>query len=191
MDDPSVYYKVDHYYSVTINPNDQYQYFGSPDRFKKFRNTMYELLLGASPQGLNYHFIIELSEPREIKPGSEGPRYHLHGWIQFKHNEGIFNFLDHILYQWSRLSYVEIDTVSDLESWEKYKRKQSHIFNKNRNIILSNLDEDLLKNVFTESEDLGVRGDRKSPALSDSESLPIQGKGPKDKIHIKVTRKRK
>lgn len=142
MDDPSVYYQKDLYYSVTINPNDSHQYFGNPNRFDKFRHDMYEMLIGASPQGINYHFVIELSEPRQLKPGTDGPRYHLHGWIQFKHNEGIFNFLDHVMYHWSRYAYVDIDTIADMKKWELYMTKQSSVFGK-RNILLSNITENL------------------------------------------------
>lgn len=124
---PSIFYKKDTYYSVTINPEDKFQYMGTADRFKRFRSLMYELFISLSAQHISYKFRIELSEPRTNKFGS-GPRYHVHGWILFKSNHSIWQFLDNTFYRWTRIGHVDIDSIEDLDKWEKYMSKQSHIF---------------------------------------------------------------
>lgn len=122
-----VFFKKDSYYSVTINPEDKFQYMGTPDRFKRFRSLMYELFLSLSAQHIRYKFNIELSEPKNNKHGS-GPRYHVHGWILFRSTHSIFQFLDNTYYRWTRLGHVDIDSINDLSKWEKYMSKQAHIF---------------------------------------------------------------
>lgn len=131
------------HYSVTINPDDSHQFFGKPERFRKFRNVMYELFISLSQQHIDYKFVIELSEPRNNKYGS-GPRYHVHGWILFKSTHSIFQFLDIVYYNWTRLGHVDIDTVQDMTVWNNYMTKQSHIF-KHVNPVLSNITEDNIK----------------------------------------------
>lgn len=137
----SVFYEKNTHYAVTINPEDKFQYFGTPERFKKFRSLMYELFLSLTQQHIAYKFVIELSEPRNNKYGS-GPRYHVHGWILFKSNRSIWQFLDNTFYRWTRIGHVDIDTIKDLVDWETYMTKQSHIF-KSVNTVLSSMDLEL------------------------------------------------
>lgn len=133
----SVFYVKDKYYSVTINPEDKYQHQGTPGRFKAFKSLMYELFLSLSAQHIDYKFNIELSEPKNNRFGS-GPRYHVHGWIRFRSNHSIFQFLDNTYYRWTRIGHVDIDTVDDLKIWELYMTKQQHLF-KTMDPVLTNL----------------------------------------------------
>ena len=127
-DNKQVFYNKAQWYSVTINPSDKYQYHGKEDRIKKFRNFMYETFLQLDSYKIQYKFNIELSEPKEIKPGTTGSRLHLHGRIMFTCNYSIMQFLLHVQYAWSRIAYVDIDTIEDIEIWDTYCTKQQHIF---------------------------------------------------------------
>lgn len=131
-----VFYKKGIKYSVTLNP--EKQFFGDDQRFKKFRHEMFELFQGLGPNKIDYTMHIELSEPREVKPGGSGSRYHLHGWFEFKTETSILYFLDYFQYKMSRIGYYELDICNDLNKWYKYMTKQSHIFPKKYNTVLTN-----------------------------------------------------
>lgn len=133
-----VFYRKEITYSLTYNPGDKYQYFGDPDRFKRVRQHLYETFISLGQQDITYKFCMELSEPREIKPGQYGPRYHLHGWFKFNTHHSIHHFLEHTLYKWSREAYVDIDICNNILKWEEYMRKQQCIFSKNHKTVFSN-----------------------------------------------------
>lgn len=122
-----VFYDKGLLYSVTINPADKHQYNGNIDRLQKFRNFMNEQLISLSEYGIRYFFTIELSEPREVKQGTTGPRLHLHGIIKFCSKKSVKYFLMNVLYSWSRFAYVDIDKCNDKDKWVGYIMKQQRI----------------------------------------------------------------
>lgn len=124
LQEPKNLIEKDIYYSMTLNPNDKYQFAGKPDRMQLFRNTYYGIMVGWTET--NYLFYTELSEPKNVN-GTIGPRLHLHGFIKFTSNKAIKNFLLHEVYKLSKLGIVDIDTISDEEYWKKYCKKQQHI----------------------------------------------------------------
>lgn len=124
----TTYYKTHVNYTITICPNDKYQFFGQHNRFKKFRAFMYEQLININAQ---YDMIIELSEPRnDISIKSNGPRLHTHGIIKWKNQKQLINFLMDDMYKILRFSKIEIDTIEDIKMWSKYCCKQ-RFFKKN------------------------------------------------------------
>jgi len=131
------YYKTNTWYSVTLNPIDKYQWFGKPNRWKRFRNFLYEILLSFK---FKYHFVIELSEPRGMKTqGYNGPRLHLHGKIKFESKEVLARWLLLDYYSILRFASVDIDTISDEAKWDIYCSKQRLFKN---NILSSYYEED-------------------------------------------------
>lgn len=122
--EPKNLLEKDVYYSMTLNPNDKYQYPGKQDRMQLFRNTYYGIFVGWTDT--NYLFYTELSEPKNVN-GTIGPRLHLHGFIKFTTNAAIKRFLLHEHYKLNRIGIVDIDTIDDQEYWKKYCKKQQHI----------------------------------------------------------------
>lgn len=126
-DKPNIFYNKGTTYSVTINPDDKHQYAGKHDRLQKFRSFIYEQLISLSEYGIRYFFVIELSEPREVKQGALGPRLHLHGLIRFASKKAVKYFLLHVLHKWSRFGYTNIDTCKNKDVWIDYIMKQQDI----------------------------------------------------------------
>ncbi len=122
------FFKVNTWYSLTLNPPNKHQFLGHVDRFKRFRNFCYENLFILK----SYEMFIEISEPRgfHIK-GYEGPRLHLHGRVRFNSNKELAQFLLNGYYKLLRWSSVDIDTINDADTWSAYCTKQ-HLFKKAR-----------------------------------------------------------
>ncbi len=114
------FYEINTWYSLTLNPSDQYQSFGKNERFKKVKNRLYEALLTAEHWG-----VIEISEPRGMKvKGYSGPRIHYHGFIQWSTRKRLQNFLCNGFYKLTRFTSVDIDTIKDHILWYEYINKQ-------------------------------------------------------------------
>ncbi len=119
------FYKTRTNYSLTLNPIDKHQFFGKPDRLRKFRSFVYENLLCFK---CKYHLEIELSEPRGFQlKGYAGPRLHLHGWFSFATKRELAEFLMTGYYNLTRWTSVDIDTINDLPKWKGYCSKQKLI----------------------------------------------------------------
>lgn len=115
-------------YALTFNPHDTYQFVDSSERFTRFQNLVNELLLDALDKyDIPYVFYIELSEPMECNYLSLGPRLHIHGTVEFKKSEQVFNFLLSSMYQFTRYGIIKLKEITDEEKWENYCMKQQHI----------------------------------------------------------------
>jgi len=115
------------WYSMSINPDDQHQYFGKDDRLEKFRNYLHANLLFLKNWHIDYCFHLELSEPTSNEKSKNGPRLHVHGIIRFRSTLSIKNFLLHGFYKLTRWSMIDIDTISDPDVWYEYCTKQQII----------------------------------------------------------------
>lgn len=118
------YYKVGQLYSITLNPINRYQYFGTKNRFRLFKNRFYEEIQSINGQ---HYLVIEISEPRGMKVGNDnyyGPRLHAHGVIYFKSNKQICKFLLHDYTRLLRYTSLDIDICNDKDKWHKYIHKQ-------------------------------------------------------------------
>lgn len=120
------YYKTHKWYAVSFNPDDSLQFFGKKDRFKRFRNKYYEMFLGLIQKGIHYRFFIEISEPRGTV--NTAGRLHLHGKVYFHSNRAIKWFLVHGLTEWTNHCRLDIDTIDDSDTWDKYISKQQTLF---------------------------------------------------------------
>ena len=122
VDTTSSYFKVHDCYAFTLNPVDKYQFFGHKDRFRRFRNFVYEQFLSFSAR---YELFIELSEPRGMHTaGYMGPRLHMHGTVCFETKKQLGDFLMNDYYSLLRWTSVDIDTVDCYETWLSYCTKQ-------------------------------------------------------------------
>lgn len=116
------------WYSVTVNPDDKHQFFGKVDRLQKFREHMHNGLLFLKAMHIDYHFILECSEPKSNEKWSKlGPRLHCHGIIRFRSTLSIKNFLMVGMYNLTRWCMYDIDTIGDINDWKAYCTKQCHI----------------------------------------------------------------
>ncbi len=123
------YYKLDTYYSITINPIDKYQFYTNPTRFERFRNFVYENMISTK---MEYELYIEISEPHGMKTqGYTGPRLHLHGYLLFRNGTELRQFLLSGYYKLLRFASVDIDTIADRQVWKTYCTKQ-HLFHNRR-----------------------------------------------------------
>jgi hypothetical protein len=119
------YYQINKYYAITINPEDKYQKFNVKNngRFKAFHTYMYNYLYVLT---CKYRFIIEVSEPRGFHTqGYAGPRLHLHGHIMFRTPKEIGEFLMEGYRMILMIGSMDIDTIDDMATWEKYMNKQN------------------------------------------------------------------
>ena len=126
-----IFYKIGKPYAVTVNPSDEYQYYGYKDRYHRWRELMALTFESLTPKQIMYEFHAEISEPRQacIATHKKGPRLHCHGTVIFTKRNGLRDFLTEILPKWAKYSMVDIDTIDDIEIWQEYCEKQK-LFNK-------------------------------------------------------------
>jgi len=121
------FYLVDTVYSITINPENRYQYFLKPDRIKLCKKTVESLLYSGSGvlHNITYTLHMEISEPRgALKNGYDGARLHFHGIVSFPHKSDILYFLMVVQRMLCKIGNIKIDTCPDIEVWHKYCAKQ-------------------------------------------------------------------
>lgn len=104
--------KVNVHYALTINPNDQHQYFGEPRR---------ELLFNADLKDSFFPTEIERDLYMEVSPKG---RLHWHGLLLFREREEIFRFYTRVISNWIRESTVTLKAITSMEDWLKYCKKQ-------------------------------------------------------------------
>lgn len=142
--DTSLTYTESTLYSVTIQPNDQYQFFRTPERYSKFHE-LYDSKFKRLFQKfkIRYQFRIELSEPiGDID--TNGPRLHLHGLLELKTTSHVFlwlcDLLPDLLHN-GRVTVHQIDSLQKFNGWLAYISKQqnyipkSGLFQSGTNVI--------------------------------------------------------
>lgn len=185
---PGVWYLFD------ISPSIQYQCMDIDPvkRYKKFRSLIYEFFLPFKPNGIEYEAHIEVGDwLGEYADYNQYPKLHVHCNIKMT-EKGVFNFLLNHLPRALQYGRVKLDVINDWPLREEYINKQSWLF---KSLGLDPIITNSFKKLESPLADsLGDSGDLQSPALSENsfhESLPVQGKGPKDIFTVKVSRKRK
>lgn len=120
------FYVLDKWYTLTICPQDRYQYFLEPNRFTKCYNHIKSYFATISPK-TEYVGCVETSEPYgSVK--STGPRVHFHGQIQFKGRGSLLQFLLVIMPLMLKTAIIEVDTMKDPEIWKQYCTKQQWLY---------------------------------------------------------------
>lgn len=135
---PKLFYQKNTLYSITINPNDQFQFKKKGQRrVSMFHNHFYEHFLSYTTNRIEYNLHLDISEPRQMTV-DKYPRLHFHGTILFKTNGSIRDWLTYLLPDLLSKAYVDIDTVDDAGIWYDYMTKFDHI---SKLGPLSNLDQ--------------------------------------------------
>lgn len=105
------------YYTLTINPCDDFQYFKNNNRLENF--TLY--IKQQMRQLVN---VCDIDLYIEV---SRAGRLHGHGTVQFKTNQSIADFYLNHVHRILRANQIEIDTLSDVEDWSEYCQKSQHL----------------------------------------------------------------
>jgi len=126
--DVSLTYNANDVLAISINPNDQWQYFRDSARYQKFHE-LYEAKFKRlfSKTKIPYQFNIEISEPIGTIDTS-GPRLHLHGFIKLPKNHHVFTWLCDIMPDLLHNGRIDVHHIRDkqmLTGWFKYDNKQS------------------------------------------------------------------
>ncbi|AXQ66168.1 MAG: hypothetical protein [Cressdnaviricota sp.] len=124
MNEKTPYFEVGKWYAITLNYDDNLQYFGKPERETKVVNLTNERLLTYTHKKIDYILHLELSEPHIGKPNQSGPRLHYHGRIRFRSNKGLKLWLLNDYYNLLKNCIVDIDTIDCVNTWDKYCTKQ-------------------------------------------------------------------
>ncbi len=129
-DKPKVFYQKLKIYSITINPNDKYQFTNINNYYNKIHKIKQSISECFEHEEIRYCLYVDISEPKQFKKGSY-PRIHFHGILLFKTNEAILAFLTHTSIHLSQIAYVDIDTMDDAtkKTWYNYCTKYNHITN--------------------------------------------------------------
>ncbi len=114
-------------YALTINPRNDYQYFGNPRRKFLMKQKINDVLGEFKEAGIHYRMYWELSEPKDNVVSISGPRLHLHGFIRFTTEASVKQFLMYHLYFITRIGMYKVEPLTCSRGWLKYCNKQSHI----------------------------------------------------------------
>lgn len=105
---------VTQWYTFSVNPCDDFQYFDSENsiqRYTNFHKKAITYLLQSVAPAADYELFIEVSK---------GTRLHMHGIIKIK---DVFVFYVDSLVRLRRYGTYEIDTIQDKSKWEEYQHK--------------------------------------------------------------------
>lgn len=149
---PTVFYEPNKLYAITVNADDEHQYWGKPDRGRRCKAFYFEKLMCALNPYAHYVCYLELSEP--LNNGTElvkksGPRYHIHGTFVLKSKKLTRGFLELGLYMLSLHVNYKIGPVNDVRVWAKYITKHQDIireppFTNNTDMVIDWNDEDFM-----------------------------------------------
>jgi len=115
-------------YGITINPQDELQYFDKQTRIHMCRDLLKKDLFKL-PKGVLIDLETELSLPNSNKYAfstrvSNYPRIHFHGIIFFKTDRSVIDYLTVGPYLLRNYS-INICNINDMNGWVDYCRKQN------------------------------------------------------------------
>lgn len=101
-------------YSYTVNPSDDYQYWGLPmdDRIKKSKTHMNYVLRRWPNMRCTLHMDI-----------SRNGRIHWHGTIKFLHENHIKQYFFETIHELQKEHNIDMDGLKDPKVWEEYCKK--------------------------------------------------------------------
>ena len=108
--------KNDHTYSITLNPENAYQFWDLPDRIETFKKHHINNLKKSSLKDRINIFVLDIR--LEFSPAG---RLHFHGYIKILNK---LKFYEYTLNKLTEQYQYEIDTIADHEVWETYINKQ-------------------------------------------------------------------
>ena len=125
-DDPKVFYQIDKWYTINVNPLDSWQCLNNTDRLKSFQSKIHEVMLEVFNTTTMFRYNIEISEPHGVV-FNKYPRLHVHGRFMFKKNDNILQFLLYGMRKLNEVGRIDIKPVDSCEEWDKYCTKYVHI----------------------------------------------------------------
>lgn len=121
-DSTEIFYEQDLKYEITINPEKQYQM--KVDRMQK---VYADLVKWLECRKMDYNLVVEISEPTYgNKDRGSLPRIHWHGWVLFRDDTEVYDWLLYGIYTLTRWADYQINTMRE-DYWDKYMAKQSGI----------------------------------------------------------------
>lgn len=119
-----LFFKPNTFYEVTINPD--MQHYGRVDRIHRVVRS-FTKCIDKFREHCEFEFYPELSEVRYGNKNRGNPsRWHYHGWIKFKHELGIGEFLLNVQPALQNYSDYSINAFR-ADHWSAYIVKQSSI----------------------------------------------------------------
>lgn len=128
---PTVFYKPEGIYEITINPCDKYQFRYTKHRTEHFVEVAVRKLRSCLGASCEYSLFLELSEPRNSNPiKGTYPRFHFHGTISIKPDpQCLFSLLEYGLARLSDYGDYQINTYRP-DYWPQYYMKQQNVIGK-------------------------------------------------------------
>lgn len=110
-------------HTFTISPADRVQYFGSPCRLRQVTDRLRILLQNTiQNDGYEYELYPEITQPSIFQDEYSG-RVHFHGYIKLSDQQKAMFYLNHSK-PLSKDNRIEIDSIEDIDKWNKYVTKQ-------------------------------------------------------------------
>jgi len=122
---PSLYYVPGRWYSFTLCPRDQHE--TRCNRWQGVCIKLYECVISAFGNYASFRYNIEISEPHDTVKSPAVCRIHAHGRFLLHNTQSVLQFLLFGLRNLSQLGIMEIDSISDLHTWDNYCEKQQSI----------------------------------------------------------------
>ncbi len=120
---PSIFFKNNVTYEVTINPSDSMQHFAAYQtrlsKFVKGMGAITECIASVS----EYDLYLEVSEPQKLNKTTSQPRLHYHGLIRFT---DVATFLIYKYYMFGRMADVQFNEYRPTY-WIDYITKQKDL----------------------------------------------------------------
>lgn len=111
-------------YSITINPDQQHQFYGDPDRFKKTHKYWSKCF-----QRYEWEYLLypEISSPHD---SLKLPRIHYHGLVCFRNVNQLLSWYSCIHYDLAKFSYFDMDIWDGRSTYILYSKKNEKLMSK-------------------------------------------------------------
>lgn len=115
---------LDTTYAITINPNDEHQYFGDRDnRLEKVCTYMQNFHL-TKIANMEYILYPEISTPSGAVKG-QCTRIHFHGVIKFTTYESLSKWYITAYNRLVKVAMVKVKPIDNIDKWTKYYQKNN------------------------------------------------------------------
>ncbi len=112
-------------YAISLNPNDEQQYFGRVARTAvATRNHCKHILEDINPYVSKLQLFPEYSFPMNSAKTIKGPRLHHHGTIVFSDIVGFLELGYSRLIKWTM---IDLDTIAQPLFWKNYSMKDAEV----------------------------------------------------------------
>lgn len=125
-EDP-LFYEINKFYEITINPCNEFQNTLEPFRFKRVHENMKDVFKKLfRKKYYEYYFVPEISEPKFSNKSGSYPRIHYHGIIKYKSPTSVVGFLLSTFHKLREISSFQLNHLRP-DHRNKYIHKQKKI----------------------------------------------------------------